>query len=126
MVNENIDIDQTDVVERPMVLSDLFSTPGVVDQQVDQQVNEESHLVLVSHDESKLCYLVEEAGNRGVLDSGCSKSVTGVGWIANYTNAISAEFAQQLALSQEFRGVSIRRWGETCVKRYRQFAYIDW
>ena len=33
---------------------------------------QKENLVLVAHDEKTLCYLVEEAGCRGVLDSGCS------------------------------------------------------
>ena len=57
------------------------------------------NIVLVSHDERTLCYLVEEAGCKGVLDSGCAKSVTGLGWIGRYTSAVSPQFSQQLVLS---------------------------
>ena len=63
-------------------------------------MDEANNLVLVSQEEEKLCYLVEEAGSRGVLDSGCSKSVAGVRWVGNYTNAISPEFSKEVKLSQ--------------------------
>ena len=64
-----------------------------------QYLGGEENLVLVSHDEKKLCYLVEEAGCRGVLDSGCSKSVAGVEWVGNYTNAIAPDFAKKIVLA---------------------------
>ena len=84
-------------VSKPTMLSDLLH--GVSFATTENVEGSSDHLVLVSHDEKKLCFLVEEAGTRGVLDSGCAKSVTGVSWIAKYTNAISPEFAQQLALA---------------------------
>ena len=69
-------------------------------QQLDHvEPTSEGNLVLVSHDEEKLCYLVEEAGCRGVLDSGCSKSVAGIGWVESYTNAISPDYSKQIKLS---------------------------
>ena len=42
---------------------------------------EDGELVMVAHDEEELCLLIEEAGNRGVLDTACSKSVAGVDWV---------------------------------------------
>ena len=63
--------------------------------QVDESCAE-SELVLVSHDEQELCLLIEEAGCRGVLDTGCSRSVAGFTWINNYTNSISQSYAETL------------------------------
>ena len=53
-------------------------------------------LVLVSGEEQELCLLIEEAGCRGVLDTACSRSVAGFGWVQRYTNAVSPAFAQSL------------------------------
>ena len=76
-------------------LADLLER-GSGEDEVDDPVD---NLVLVSQKEENLCYLVEEAGSRGVLDSGCSKSVAGVRWVGNYTNAISPDFAKEVKLS---------------------------
>ena len=65
----------------------------------EEVANETENLVLVSHEENKLCLLVEEAGRKGVLDSGCSKSVAGMQWIGLYTSAISPDFAKEIKLS---------------------------
>ena len=67
-------------------------------QSCDDEQGKEN-IVFVAHDEQKLCLLVEEAGNRGVLDSGCSKSVAGMNWISKYTQAISPDFSKQLAIT---------------------------
>ena len=57
-----------------------------------------NNLVLVSQGEDKLCLLVEEAERKGVLDSGCSKSVAGTQWIGQYTQAIAPDFAKEIKL----------------------------
>ena len=46
-----------------------------------------------------MCLLVEEAGLRGVLDCGCSKSVAGLKWIGKYSKAIYADFSDQHELT---------------------------
>ena len=56
-------------------------------------------VTLVSYDEEKLCLLVEEAGSRGVPDSGCSKSVAVMQWVGNYSNAESPDFSKGVKLS---------------------------
>ena len=61
--------------------------------------NNDYELVLVSHDEQELCLLIEEAGSRGVLDTGCSRSVAGFDWVRNYTSLISPSFADKLNVS---------------------------
>ena len=58
----------------------------------------DEELVLVTQEEEELCFLVEEAGCRGVLDSACSKSVAGLTWIRKYTSSISATYADSLML----------------------------
>ena len=63
-----------------------------------EEIDSENNLVLVSQGEDKLCLLVEEAGRKGVLDSGCSKSVAGMQWIGHYTDAISSDFSKEIEL----------------------------
>ena len=58
--------------------------------------NEDSEVVLVSQNEEDLCYLIDEAGCRGVLDSACSNTVAGSKWISKYTQSISPTFAESL------------------------------
>ena len=41
-------------------------------------------LVMVTEREDQLCLLVEEAKDRGVLDSACSRTVAGADWIRSY------------------------------------------
>lgn len=53
-------------------------------------------MVFVSLDEQELCMLIEEAGCRGVLDTACSRSVAGFGWVQKYTNAVSPSFSKSL------------------------------
>ena len=61
---------------------------------------EQTELVLISHDENELCLLVEEAGCRGVLDTACSKTVAGVNWIRKYTKSVSPTFANNLCVTE--------------------------
>ena len=41
-------------------------------------------LVMVTEREDQLCLLVEEAKDRGVLDSACSRTVAGAAWVQSY------------------------------------------
>ena len=60
----------------------------------------DQEIVLVTQDENELCCLVEEAGCRGVLDTACSKSVAGVGWIDQYTKNVSPSFADNIEMKE--------------------------
>ena len=98
-------------------LSDLL-TGELTGAEVDL-VRTRAELVLVSQQENELCYLVEEAGTRGVIDTGCSKSVSGLGWVEKYTNTISPNFAQSLQLQPSSKvyefGGGERRQSKGCV-----------
>ena len=59
----------------------------------------EKEIVLVSYNEEELCFLVKEAGCRGVIDTGCSKTVAGTLWVKTYTARVSPEFADTLEVS---------------------------
>ena len=70
---------------------------------VEQSASDSSsdrETVLVTQDEKELCCLVEEAGCRGVLDTACSKSVAGVGWIDQYTKNVSPSFADTIEMKE--------------------------
>ena len=58
---------------------------------------------MASHAEHELAYLVEEAGVRGVLDCGCSKSVAGVKWLEKYTESLAEEVAANLKVEKSKR-----------------------
>ena len=86
---EDEDKDDKDDKTEPTMLSTLMKRSGknskaeygmmcIVSDGNDKDDDSESELVLVTHNEEELCYLVEEAGNRGVLDSACSKTVAGI------------------------------------------------
>ena len=45
-------------------------------------------IVMVINTEIELCLLVEEAGERGVLDSACSKTVAGRSFVKNYISKL--------------------------------------
>ena len=77
-----------------------FELSMVCEVQEEAQTEDEvEETVLVSRDEKELCCLVDEAGSRGVLDSACSRSVAGVGWIRKYTDAISPNLSDSLTLT---------------------------
>ena len=44
-------------------------------------------MVLVT--ESEVCLMIEEAENKGLVDSGCSKTVTGRKWLEKYISDLS-------------------------------------
>ena len=75
--------------------------------------------VMVTDNEQELCCLVEEAGCRGVLDTGCSKSVAGISWIDQYTSIISPDFADSLNITPSKRiyqfGGGERRESQGCL-----------
>ena len=62
-------------------------------------IDKNEELVMVVHDERELCCLVEDAGCRGVLDSGCSRSVAGLSWVNQFTKAISPKFSDFIELA---------------------------
>ena len=61
-----------------------------------RESNEEE--VMMTHDEEELCFLLEEAGIRGVLDTACSKSVAGLKWISKYTEDLPQDITESLKL----------------------------
>ena len=98
-------------------LSDLLT--GEITRDNDVLDLTKAEMVLVSQQEDELCYLVEEAGTRGVIDTGCSKSVSGMGWVEKYTKTISPNFAQELQLKPSSKvyefGGGERRPSKGCV-----------
>ena len=78
--------------------SDVTDQKELISDSPSVENDPENELVLVSHDENELCLLIEEAGCRGVLDSGCSRSVAGLAWIRNYTELVSPTYSDELKL----------------------------
>ena len=60
-------------------------------------------LVLATHTVDELAYLVEDAGVRGVLDTGCSKSVVGIKWLEKYNETLPKEVARSLKVEDSQR-----------------------
>ena len=56
--------------------------------------------VMVTHDEEELCFLLEDAGIRGVIDTACSKTVAGISWIEKYTADLPPEISEELQLEE--------------------------
>ena len=86
----------------------------------ETRIAEEEDLVLASHAEHELAYIVQEAGVRGVLDSGCSKSVAGVKWLEKYSEGLAVEVATKLKVEEskrvyQFGGGETRR-SQGCVR----------
>ena len=98
-------------------LADLSS--GLEGVKYDTSETFEHEIILVSQQENELCFLVEEAGTRGVIDTGCSKSVSGLGWVEKYTKSISPDFAEKLQLAPSSKvyafGGGERRVSKGCV-----------
>ena len=67
-------------------------------QKLQPEKERSMELVLISQREDELCLLVTEAGNRGVIDTGCSNTVAGVKWINKYISSVSPSFAQNLTV----------------------------
>ena len=44
---------------------------------------------MVAEREENLCLLVEEAGDRGVIDTACSKTVAGGEWVTGYIQKLT-------------------------------------
>ena len=63
------------------------------------KVFEKTELVLVSHNEEELCYLVEEADCQGAIDIGCTKSAAGFEWVKTDTAELSRIFTETLPIS---------------------------
>ena len=83
-----------------------------------RESNEEE--VMVTHDEEELCFLLEEAGIRGVLDTACSKSVAGLKWISKYTEDLPQDITESLKLQPSSKiyqfGGGEKRKSMGCVK----------
>lgn len=79
----------------------VFEDEGELDEDKEEELDEETgkeqdEVVFVTSAENELCLLIEEAGIRGVLDSGCSKSVAGVDWVQSYAESVSPSYADSL------------------------------
>ena len=75
---------------------------GTSYSRVDEE-EEESEEIMVAHDEDELCLLIEEAGNRGVIDTACSKTAAGVGWVSNFVNDLPDDIAENLELRESVK-----------------------
>jgi hypothetical protein len=81
----------------------------------------EQELVMVSENEEQLCFLVDEAGVRGVIDSACSKTVAGITFVVNYLNVLSAEIRDKINHIEpsstvfQFGGGEQRRSSHVCI-----------
>ena len=65
------------------------TTTNVTALKLDKRLSEEEcSVVMVNEDVSSLCLLVEDAGDMGVIDTACSKTVAGANWIVNYLRSL--------------------------------------
>ena len=81
---------------------------------------EEEEAVMVAHDEEELCLLIEEAGNRGVLDTACSKTVAGLEWISEFLNDLPQNIVKDLEVQESMKvyqfGGGEKRKSLGCIK----------
>ena len=83
-VNKDKDKGKKKKSPEPTMLSTLLSSKSSVEYTMVAGVIDnvkKDDLVLATHSVNELAYLVEDAGTRGVLDCGCSKTVVGVKWL---------------------------------------------
>ena len=59
--------------------------------------------IFATHAVHELAYLMEGAGIRGVLDSGCSKSVAGVKWLEKFSENLPEEVSSSLKVEESRR-----------------------
>ena len=76
----------------------------------EQEVNFNVHITLLSSkpDSSQKSLLLESFG-KGVLDSGCSKTVAGSTWVDEFTKTLSADKLQKV---KEYPSSSVFRFGD--------------
>ena len=53
-------------------------------------------IVMVTEDEEQLCQLTKEAGERGVIDSACSKTVAGNKFVDNYVDKLTPRMKEKI------------------------------
>ena len=63
-------------------------------------IEERDETVFVSNSEEELCWLVDEAGCKGVLDTACSKTVAGLKWMDKYNKMLPTEIANSLKVDK--------------------------
>ena len=82
-ISSSTSIDQNPVQENPVISSRSLSSAST--SSFDENSEE---LVMVTEKEEQLCLLVEEAKERGVIDSACSRTVAGISWVKNFINKL--------------------------------------
>ena len=90
----------------PTMLSTLLSKRSNVEYTMVAGVIDnvkKDDLVLATHSVNELACLVEDAGTRGVLDCGCSKTVVGVKWLDKYNKKLPVEVAASLKVERSER-----------------------
>ena len=80
---KEIHVNLTPVQEKSVMSNSLLSS--AVASSWDENIEE---LVMITEKEEQLCLLVEEAKERGVIDSACSRTVAGISWIKNFINKL--------------------------------------
>ena len=105
-VNKDKDKGKKKKSPEPTMLSTLLSSKSSVEYTMVAGVIDnvkKDDLVLATHSVNELAYLVEDAGTRGVLDCGCSKTVVGVKWLDKYNKKLPAEVAASLKVESSDR-----------------------
>ena len=80
---KEIHVNLTPVQDKSVMSNSLLSS--AVASSWDENIEE---LVMITEKEEQLCLLVEEAIERGVIDSACSRTVAGISWIKNLINKL--------------------------------------
>ena len=65
-------------------VSMLTTSVGINGSKQELGADSQVELVMVTEREDQLCLLVEDAKDRGVLDSACSRTVAGAAWVQSY------------------------------------------
>ena len=80
---KELHVNLTPVQDKSVMSNSLLSS--AVASSWDENIEE---LVMITEKEEQLCLLVEEAKERGVIDSACSRTVAGISWIKNFIDKL--------------------------------------
>ena len=84
-------------------------TTGLDEMSPEVSLENEELVMVTEEKQQKLCILVEEAKEQGVIDSACSRTVAGVGWIKKFI--VKLEEADVKDIKMEKSGIKFQFGG---------------
>ena len=75
----------------------------VAEDSISKEEECEDYIVLVAEEETEICFMIQEARNKGLIDCGCSKTVAGRDWLKTYISQLSDVDKQRITYSDSSR-----------------------